>query len=48
MSKEYSITTNYTAMGAGFVLKAEGNTLLSDNLYALIGVDLRYDLPANF
>jgi len=43
--QRYSITTNYTAMGAGFVLKAEGNTLLSDNLYALIGVDLRYDLP---
>lgn len=36
---------DYTASGFGILLKAEGNTLLSDNFYALIGVDLRYDLP---
>lgn len=33
----------YNSIGFGFLLKAEGNTLLSDNLYANIGVDLRYD-----
>lgn len=43
--QRYSQTTNYKATGAGVILKAEGNTLLSDNLYALIGVDLRYDIP---
>lgn len=35
---------DYNASGFGVLLKAEGNTLLSDNLYALIGVDLRYDM----
>jgi hypothetical protein len=38
-------TTNYTASGIGFVAKAEGNTRLGENLFALIGVNLRYDLP---
>jgi hypothetical protein len=33
----------YNSVGFGFLLKAEGNTLLSDNFYANIGVDLRYD-----
>lgn len=37
--------TDYTASGFGILLKAEGNTLLGDNFFALIGVDLRYDLP---
>jgi hypothetical protein len=43
--QRYSITTNFTAVGAGFILKAEGNTALGDNLFALIGIDFRYDLP---
>ena len=34
---------NYSSTGFGFLLKADGNTLLSGNLYANIGVDLRYD-----
>ncbi len=38
-------STQYSASGLGFLLKADGNTLLSGNLYALIGMDLRYDLP---
>ncbi|MFA7289833.1 MAG: hypothetical protein WC055_13230 [Melioribacteraceae bacterium] len=42
--KQY-VTTNYTTSGYGIVLKAEGNTLLSGNLYANIGVSLRYDTP---
>lgn len=40
-------TTNYTTNGYGVVLKAEGNTLLSGNLYANIGVSLRYDTPGS-
>ena len=38
----------YSASGLGFVGRAIGNTKLSDNLYALIGADLRYDLPGDF
>ena len=34
---------DYSASGFGLVLRAVGNTLLSKNLYALIGVDARYD-----
>jgi hypothetical protein len=34
---------NYSSTGFGFLLKAEGNTLLSGNFYANIGVDLGYD-----
>jgi len=33
----------YKSTGFGFLLKADGNTLLSGNLYANIGVDVRYD-----
>jgi hypothetical protein len=40
-------TTNYTATGAGFLLKSEANTKLSNQFYALIGVDFRYDLTGN-
>ncbi|MCK9280937.1 MAG: hypothetical protein M0P71_09965 [Melioribacteraceae bacterium] len=42
--KKY-IITNYSTNGYGIVLKAEGNTLLSGNFYANIGVSLRYDTP---
>ena len=41
-------TNEYTASGIGFLLKAQGHTLLSDNVYANIGVDLRYDMPGKF
>jgi hypothetical protein len=33
----------YSSTGFGLLLKADGNTLLSGNLYANIGVDIRYD-----
>ncbi len=33
----------YSSTGFGLLLKADGNTLLSGNLYANIGIDLRYD-----
>lgn len=35
--------SDYNASGFGFILKAEGNTKLANNLYALIGSNLRYD-----
>lgn len=33
----------YTSTGFGVLFRADGNTLLSGNLYANIGADLRYD-----
>jgi hypothetical protein len=36
-------SVSYKSTGFGFLLKADGNTLLSGNLYANIGVDVRYD-----
>ncbi len=36
-------SSSYKSTGFGLLLKADGNTLLSGNLYANIGVDLRYD-----
>lgn len=38
---------DYTARGGGIVLKAEGNTMLSKNFYALIGADFRYDFTGD-
>lgn len=35
---------DYSSTGFGIVVRAEGNTVLSDNLYANIGVDVRYDV----
>ncbi len=34
---------NYSSTGFGLLLRADGNTTLGGNLYANIGVDLRYD-----
>lgn len=45
LSERVFTNTNYSASGVGFLLRAIGNTLLSKDFYALIGVDLRYDLP---
>jgi Outer membrane protein beta-barrel domain len=44
LSETISGTTNYTATGVGFLIKTEGNTKLSDHFYALIGVNIRYDI----
>lgn len=42
--KEKNISSNdYTASGFGLVAKAEGNTKLAKNFYALIGGNVRYD-----
>ena len=35
---------DYSSTGFGVVVRAEGNTIISDNLYANIGVDVRYDV----
>lgn len=44
LTEDIIVKTKYTASGVGLLLKAEGNTLISDKLYALIGLNLRYDL----
>ncbi len=36
---------NYTSWGFGTLLKAEGNTALSENVYALIAFSLKLDFP---
>jgi len=33
-----------SSIGLGFVIRAEGNTVLSENVYANIGIDIRYDI----
>jgi hypothetical protein len=35
---------DYSSTGFGVVVRAEGNTILGDNLYANIGLDIRYDV----
>lgn len=45
LSEKVFTSSNYNASGVGFLMRAIGNTLLSKDFYALIGVDLRYDLP---
>jgi hypothetical protein len=44
LSESIYSATKYTATGAGFLIKCEGNTKLSDHFYALIGVNVRYDI----
>lgn len=44
LDEDIFTTTNYTSLGFGALLRAQGLTLLSDNLYANIGVTVRYDL----
>ncbi len=40
-------SSNYKSTGFGFVLRASGNTLLSEDMYANIAVDFRYDISGN-
>ncbi len=47
LSEKINTSTNYSASGYGLILKAEGNTLLSKNFYALIGTNLRYDVTGD-
>ncbi len=41
----YGSKENYSTSGIGFLLKLQGDTRLSGNLYALIAGDIRYDIP---
>jgi hypothetical protein len=34
---------NYSSIGYGFILRAAGNTAISENVYAYISTDIRYD-----
>jgi len=43
-------TENYSSVGYGFILRAEGNTAIAENVFAYIATDVRYDVngePAN-
>jgi len=35
---------NYSSIGYGFILRAEGNTAIAENVYAHIAADVRYDV----
>ena len=35
---------NYSSTGYGFILRAEGNTAIAENVYAHIAADVRYDV----
>lgn len=43
LSERIITETKYSASGFGLVLKAEGNTMLANHFYALIGGNFRYD-----
>ncbi|MBX3008746.1 MAG: hypothetical protein KF816_12055 [Melioribacteraceae bacterium] len=46
-SERFLSQADYNANGLGFLLKAVGNTALSKDFFALIGIDVRYDLPGD-
>jgi len=37
-------TENYSSVGYGFILRAEGNTAIAENVFAYIATDVRYDV----
>lgn len=41
----YGYTETFTTTGFGFLGKAQGDTMLGDNFYAVIAGDIRYDVP---
>ncbi|MEW6196217.1 MAG: hypothetical protein AB1521_13790 [Bacteroidota bacterium] len=45
LEEKIILSTDYTTNGFGVLLKADGNTLLGGDFYALIGFDIRYDMP---
>ena len=47
LTEKIYASSNYSASGFGLVLSAVGNTQLAKNVYALIGVDARYDAPGD-
>lgn len=44
MKKWQGTEDSFSSVGFGGILRIEGNTALSDNVFANIGVDLRYDV----
>lgn len=47
LTEQIITTTKYSSSGFGLLLKAEGNTLLAKDFYALIGANVRYDKTGN-
>jgi hypothetical protein len=47
LTEKINTSSDYSASGYGLVLKAEGNTQLSKNFYALIGTNFRYDVSGD-
>lgn len=43
--KLYGTTENYSTNGFGFLAKAQGDTKLGSDFYALIAGEIRYDIP---
>ncbi|MFA7229411.1 MAG: hypothetical protein WC061_10280 [Melioribacteraceae bacterium] len=43
LTEKINSAADYSAAGTGLILKAEGNTMLGKNFYALIGANFRYD-----
>jgi hypothetical protein len=37
-------STNYKSTGLGIILRIDGNTILSENIYVNVGADLKYEL----
>lgn len=47
LKEEIFTETKYNATGFGLLLKSEANTMLGGNLFVLLGLDVRYDLPGD-
>lgn len=47
LTEKINTSADYSSNGFGFVLKAEGNTMLGENFYALIGTNFRYDMSGD-
>jgi hypothetical protein len=48
-SEKYTLSsTEYSSIGFGLLIKADGNTALGEKLFANIGTELRYDLNGSF
>jgi len=45
VTEKILLTTDYSSVGFGALLKAEAMTIVSDNLFGYVAGDVRYDLP---
>ncbi len=43
----FAVASSYKSTGYGIVLRGSGNTLLSGDMYANIGIDFRYDISGD-